>query len=76
VHLSCDARVLDEVDDELQQRIRDEMERKYARFRTPTTAMPRSTREHYTRSAGAVIELIPHERILSWDNNHLGIEKS
>ena len=74
VHLSCDARVLDEVDDELQQRIRDEMERKYARFRTPTTEMPSATRKHYTRSAGAVIELSPHQRILSWDNNQLGIE--
>lgn len=74
VHLSCDAHVLDEVADELQQRISEEMERKYARYRTPTAAMPSATRKHYTRSAGAVIELRPHQRILSWDNNHLGIE--
>ena len=73
VHFTCEANVLDHLDDVLARRIAEEMNRKYAAFRTAAPAMPAATREHYTRSAGAVIELTPHERILTWDNNHLGL---
>lgn len=73
VHATCDARVLDDVDDALGARIQAEMERKYAAFRTASKAMPKATREHYTKSSGAIIELTPHDKLLTWDNNHLGL---
>ncbi len=43
---------------------------KYERFRTPRPEMPSATRAHYeTRTA--TIEIVPDERILSWDNARL-----
>ena len=35
--------------------------------------MPDSTREHYASSGPTVIELVPLERILNWDNRKLGL---
>lgn len=74
VHATCDARVLDEVDDELAARIGSEMERKYAASRTAAKAMPEATRKHYAKAAGATIELTPHHKLLTWDNTHLGLD--
>ena len=46
------------------------LDAKYERFRTPRPEMPSSTRAHYeTRTE--TIELVPDERILSWDNARL-----
>ena len=73
VHITADARVLDDVDDALGERIRAEMGRKYDAFRTASSAMPSETKQHYASAAGAMIELVPHGKILSWDNHHLGI---
>lgn len=43
---------------------------KYERFRTPRAQMPDATRSHYeTRTA--TIEIVPDDRILSWDNSRL-----
>jgi nitroimidazol reductase NimA-like FMN-containing flavoprotein (pyridoxamine 5'-phosphate oxidase superfamily) len=73
VHLTCSAAVLEEVPEDLAARIRAEMKRKYAAFRTSGTAMPAKTREHYAEARGAVIELTPIGRALTWDNTHLGL---
>jgi nitroimidazol reductase NimA-like FMN-containing flavoprotein (pyridoxamine 5'-phosphate oxidase superfamily) len=73
VHLSCRATVLDDVSDDLGRRIREEMDRKYAAFRTTASAMPDATRQHYAKARGAVIELTPVGRTLAWDNTHLGL---
>ena len=43
---------------------------KYGAYRTPRDQMPIATRTHY-ESASATIEIIPDERILSWDNSRL-----
>jgi PPOX class probable F420-dependent enzyme len=43
---------------------------KYCAYRTPRDQMPTATRAHY-ESATATIEIIPDERILSWDNSRL-----
>jgi nitroimidazol reductase NimA-like FMN-containing flavoprotein (pyridoxamine 5'-phosphate oxidase superfamily) len=74
VHLTCRATVLEEVTPDLEDRIRQEMDRKYASARTPSRAMPESTRQHYAQAAGATIELTPTGRVLSWDNRHLGLD--
>jgi hypothetical protein len=73
VHMSCTGRVLDDPAPELLGRIRDEMGRKYDAFRTPARAMPEATRAAYDPAAGAMIELTPTGRILTWDNRRLGL---
>ena len=72
VHVVCEGRVIDP-DDELESAIRAEMNRKYAAYRTAPKAMPDATRQHYANSGSAVIELLPLERILNWDNKKLGL---
>jgi hypothetical protein len=72
VHLVCEGRII-EPDDALGAAIRAEMNRKYAAARTAAKAMSDETREHYASSGSAVIELVPLERILNWDNRKLGL---
>ena len=43
---------------------------KYERFRTPRPEMPANTRVHYETQT-ATIEIVPDDRILSWDNARL-----
>ena len=71
VHLECEGRVI-EPDEELDQRIRQQMEDKYAAFQTRRSAMPEATRSHYS-SGGGLIELLPSGKILNWDNAKLGV---
>ena len=70
VQLTGDARVI-EPEGDLAARISADMERKYAAFRTAPKAMPSETREHYAKALGATIEIVPHDRILSWDNRRI-----
>jgi PPOX class probable F420-dependent enzyme len=46
------------------------LDAKYERFRTPRPEMPSSTRAHY-ETPTETIEIVPDERILSWDNARL-----
>ena len=46
------------------------LQAKYERFRTPRPAMPSETRAVY-ESATTTVEIVPDERILSWDNARL-----
>ncbi len=71
VHLSCRAEII-EPDEELAARFADQIRAKYSRFRTTSKEMPESTRDHYA-VAGAMVELVADERILSWDNSFLGL---
>lgn len=73
VHLDCRATVIDP-SDALADAIRAAMDEKYRAYRTKTKAMPSATREHYRRSMGAVIELVPDGKLLTWDNRKLGID--
>lgn len=70
VHLTCSASIV-EPDEGLSRRIADQMATKYAAFRTAPAKMPRATKEHYAKAAGTTIELVPDERVLSWDNHRL-----
>ena len=72
VHLDCRATVLDP-ESELAGRVRAALDTKYGVYRTPATDMPAATRDHYARSLGAVLELVPEGRVLTWDNRHLGL---
>ena len=68
VHLTGTARVVE--DDALRDRVREAMDAKYAAFRTARSSMPTPTRETYEVPI-TVIEIVPDERILSWDNSRL-----
>ena len=68
VHLTGNASIVTEPD--LQARVRQAMDEKYAAFRTQAAAMPDATRRHYA-VAMTVIEIIPDDRILTWDNSRL-----
>lgn len=72
VHLTCQASII-EPDDDLARRIAEQMAAKYAAFRTAPSKMPTATKEHYATASGSTIELVPDDRILSWDNHRLGL---
>lgn len=69
VHLTGRARIVSEP--ELLARVAAALDAKYAAFRTARTAMPDTTRAHY-EVARATIEIVPNDRMLSWDNARLG----
>lgn len=71
VHVDCRAAVV-EPSEEMAGRIRAAMDRKYQAYRTAANEMPAATREHYRTSMGAVIELVPDGKLLTWDNRRLG----
>jgi nitroimidazol reductase NimA-like FMN-containing flavoprotein (pyridoxamine 5'-phosphate oxidase superfamily) len=68
VHLTGRAGIVTER--ALLERIDSELEKKYRGFRTRRAAMPDATRRHYS-DATNTIEIVPDERILSWDNSRL-----
>jgi hypothetical protein len=71
VHLTGVARVVED-DPALQQRVADAVDAKYRDFRPARRQMADDTRQFYERQARSIIELIPDERILSWDNRRAG----
>lgn len=70
VHLSGVAEIVD-LDGDLAQRLRDEMDRKYAAFRTASEDMPEATAKHYKTSMSGVVRFTPTGKILNWDNAKL-----
>lgn len=70
VHLSGVAEIVD-IDADLAQRFRTELDRKYAAFRTAREDMPTETAEHYKSSISGVVRFTPTGKILNWDNAKL-----
>lgn len=68
VHLTGVARLVD--DEALLARVAATLDAKYAGFRTPRPAMPEATRARYETEL-ATIEIVPDDRVLSWDNVRL-----
>lgn len=68
VHLTGGAAIVD--DAELLGRVAEALDQKYSSYRTPRSSMPDAARRHYEASK-SVIEIVPDERILSWDNSRL-----
>jgi PPOX class probable F420-dependent enzyme len=68
VHLTGQARVLSN-ERTLEESVAAAFDRRYAALRPST--MPQAARDHYRRFS--VIEIVPDERILSWDNGRLGL---
>jgi hypothetical protein len=70
VHLTGRCELLDlEADRALIERIDDELDVKYAKFRADHGAMPQKTQEHY--AARTFIRFVPDPRVLTWDNSRM-----
>jgi len=70
VHLTGRCELLDlEKDRSLIERIDDELDVKYAKFRADHGAMPQKTQEHY--AARSFIRFVPDPRVLTWDNSRM-----
>jgi len=59
-------------DPKLLARVADALSAKYAAYRTRRSAMPDATKRHYEVEQ-ATVEIIPDDRILSWDNARLNL---
>ena len=59
---------------ELSQRFRAEINRKYSGCRTAAASMPKQTQQAYAESVTGVVRFTPDERILNWDNSKLPLE--
>ncbi len=68
VHLTGRARIVEDAG--LLDRVSLALHEKYSRFRTRRDEMPAPTRAHYETEI-ATIEIMPDDRILSWDNSRL-----
>jgi hypothetical protein len=72
VHLECSVSVI-EPDSELAARISEAIGAKYAAYRSRSAATPSATGERYAQASRAILELVPQEKMLTWDNRHLGL---
>jgi PPOX class probable F420-dependent enzyme len=70
VHLTGRAEIVETGDQ--RDRAGEELQRKYATFRTSRAHMPERTAAHYATSE-ALIRFRPDERTVSWDNRRLGL---
>ena len=70
VHVDCRASIVDP-SAELRQRFGAAMDAKYRAYRSSRGEMPSATRRHYERANGAMIELVPNGKLLTWDNRKL-----
>jgi PPOX class probable F420-dependent enzyme len=69
VHLTGRARIVD--DAALAQRVELALDEKYGAYRSQRAEMPAATQEYYANPP-QVIEIVPDDRILTWDNARLG----
>ena len=72
VQMTGKAEIVD-LEGDLSARYRAELDRKYSEYRTAGSAMPKATREVYTKAVSGVVRFTPDERVLHWDNRKLGI---
>ncbi len=70
VHLTGESEVL-EVSEEIAEKVRAELDRKYAAYRTAPSEMPDATRDTYARAPMMLVRFTPDDRILTWDNRKL-----
>jgi nitroimidazol reductase NimA-like FMN-containing flavoprotein (pyridoxamine 5'-phosphate oxidase superfamily) len=70
VHFTGQAHVI-ELEPELVERYRAEVDRKYATSRTASRDMPAATANAYATAIGGLVRFVPDERILHWDNRKL-----
>jgi len=70
VHADCHASIIDP-SPELRERFGAAMDAKYRAYRSTRGEMPSTTRDYYRQASGAMIELVPVGKLLTWDNRKL-----
>ena len=73
VHLDCTASLL-APDDDRRRALERLFAEKYAALRAGRGEMPAATRDHYEARMGAILELTPNDKVLTWDNRKLGVQ--
>jgi nitroimidazol reductase NimA-like FMN-containing flavoprotein (pyridoxamine 5'-phosphate oxidase superfamily) len=69
VHLTGVSEIVD-LEGDLADRFRTEMDRKYAAFRS-SSSMPKETADFYATAVTRVVRFTPDDRVLNWDNTKL-----
>ena len=69
VLVTCTAREV--TDEAILERVGEIMSAKYDSYRSPRASMPEETRGVYENPARATFELVPDDRILSFDNSRI-----
>lgn len=72
VHFTGRAEVVD-LDEEMTTLVQQQLDRKYAPFRSAPSEMPKATAQHYAATMRNVVRFTPDERILHWDNSKLAV---
>lgn len=73
VQLNGEARVVE--DPSVLDEVRALLGEKYAAYRTARQKMPTGTQKHYA-GGQTVFEIVPHGRVLSWDNTKLHTQEA
>jgi nitroimidazol reductase NimA-like FMN-containing flavoprotein (pyridoxamine 5'-phosphate oxidase superfamily) len=60
-------------DEAAQRRVREALDAKYDRYRTQRSNMPEETRSVYEAPGVVMFEIVPDDRILTWDNSRLDL---
>jgi nitroimidazol reductase NimA-like FMN-containing flavoprotein (pyridoxamine 5'-phosphate oxidase superfamily) len=55
-------------DEDVKRRVREALDAKYGRYRSKRSSMPKETRSVYEAPGGVMFEIVPDDRILTWDN--------
>jgi nitroimidazol reductase NimA-like FMN-containing flavoprotein (pyridoxamine 5'-phosphate oxidase superfamily) len=71
VLVTGDAREVD--DDSAKRRAREALDAKYAPYRSERSSMPAETRSVYEDPASVMFEIVPDDRILTWDNARIDL---
>lgn len=71
VHLT--GTVHEVTDDDLQARVREAFDVKYDAYRSQRSSMPDETRSVYEAPGRVTFEIVPDDRILTWDNARIDL---
>jgi len=55
-------------DDDVTRRVRQALDAKYHTYRSQRASMPEATRDVYEAAGAVMFEIVPDDRILTWDN--------
>jgi nitroimidazol reductase NimA-like FMN-containing flavoprotein (pyridoxamine 5'-phosphate oxidase superfamily) len=61
------------VDESAKRRVREALDAKYDRYRSKRSTMPEETRSVYEAPGGVMFEMVPDDRVLTWDNARIDL---
>jgi hypothetical protein len=60
-------------DESAQRRVREALNAKYDSYRSKRSSMPTDTRSVYEAPGATMFEIVPDDRILTWDNARIDL---